>query len=156
MKFPSFELERIQSLYENSVFVNLTESGIEPLSLKELMNDEELTELINLPLGYGYTKGNPLLRQRIANLYRNYSEDNILAGFKIKDKDIYGLQFHPEVTHTDYGNNLLRNFIDICEMEKNLFPENVFNIIEDNIRLRPVENETERLLCNNKKLLSLF
>ena len=79
MKFPSFELERIQSLYENSVFVNLTESGIEPLSLKELMNDEELTELINLPLGYGYTKGNPLLRQRIANLYRNYSEDNILV-----------------------------------------------------------------------------
>lgn len=29
------------------------------------------------------------------------------------------------------------------------------NIIEDNIRLRPVENETQRLVCNNKKLLSL-
>ena len=55
MKFPSFDLERIQSLYENSVEVNLTESGIEPLSLKELMNTEELEELLNLPIGYGYT-----------------------------------------------------------------------------------------------------
>ena len=65
MKFPPFELERIQSLYENSVEVNLTESGVEPLSLKELMNAEELEELINIPIGYGYTKGSPLLRQRI-------------------------------------------------------------------------------------------
>ena len=38
MKFPSFDLERIQSLYENSVEVNLTESGIEPLTLKEQDN----------------------------------------------------------------------------------------------------------------------
>ena len=67
MKFSPFELERIQSLYENSVYVNLTESGIEPLSLKELMNKDELEELVNLPLGYGYTKGSPLLRQRISN-----------------------------------------------------------------------------------------
>ena len=79
MKLPSFELERIQSLYENSVYVNLTESGIEPLSLKELMNDDELDKLVNLPLGYGYTKGSPLLRQRISNLYTNYSEENILV-----------------------------------------------------------------------------
>ena len=68
MKFPSFDLERIQSLYENSVEVNLTESGIEPLSLKELMNAEELEELLNLPIGYGYTQGTPLLRKRISCL----------------------------------------------------------------------------------------
>ena len=47
MKFPSFDLERIQSIYENSVEINLTESGIEPLSLKELMNPKELEELLN-------------------------------------------------------------------------------------------------------------
>ena len=79
MKFPPFELERIQSLYENSVEVNLTESGVEPLSLKELMNGEELEELINIPIGYGYTQGSPLLRQRISNLYKGYDEKNILV-----------------------------------------------------------------------------
>ncbi len=29
-------------------------------------------------------------------------------------KKIYGLQFHPEVEHTDYGLELLRNFLGIC------------------------------------------
>ena len=79
MKFPSFDLERIQSIYENSVEINLTESGIEPLSLKELMNTKELEELLNLPLGYGYTQGTPLLRQRISNLYEGVDENNILV-----------------------------------------------------------------------------
>ena len=79
MKFPSFDLERIQSIYENSVEINLTESGIEPLSLKELMNPKEIGELINLPLGYGYTQGTPLLRQRISNLYEGADENNVLV-----------------------------------------------------------------------------
>ena len=79
MKFPSFDLERIQSIYENSVEVNLTESGIEPLSLKELMNPQELEKLLNLPLGYGYTQGTPLLRQRISNLYDGFDESNVLV-----------------------------------------------------------------------------
>ena len=79
MKFPSFDLERIQSIYENSVEINLTESGIEPLSLKELMNPKELEELLNLSLGYGYTQGTPLLRQRISNLYEGVDENNILV-----------------------------------------------------------------------------
>jgi len=79
MKFPSFDLERIQSIYENSVEINLTESGIEPLSLKELMNPKEIEELINLPLGYGYTQGTPLLRQRISNLYEGADENNVLV-----------------------------------------------------------------------------
>jgi len=79
MKFPSFDLERIQSIYENSVEINLTESGIEPLSLKELMNPKEIEELLNLPLGYGYTQGTPLLRQRISNLYEGFDENNVLV-----------------------------------------------------------------------------
>ena len=79
MKFPSFDLERIQSIYENSVEINLSESGIEPLSLKELMNPKEIEELINLPLGYGYTQGTPLLRQRISNLYEGADENNVLV-----------------------------------------------------------------------------
>ena len=37
------------------------------------------------------------------------------AAVRHTDKPIYGLQFHPEVSHTDFGNELLRNFVlDIC------------------------------------------
>lgn len=40
------------------------------------------------------------------------------AAVQHKSKQIYGLQFHPEVTHTDFGGQLLRNFVrDICGCE---------------------------------------
>ncbi len=32
-------------------------------------------------------------------------------------RKIYGLQFHPEVEHTDFGNLLLRNFLSICDVK---------------------------------------
>lgn len=38
-----------------------------------------------------------------------------VAAFKIEGEDTYGIQFHPEVTHTSEGKNLLRNFVvQIC------------------------------------------
>jgi len=30
--------------------------------------------------------------------------------------NIFGLQFHPEVEHTEFGNQILKNFIEICEI----------------------------------------
>ena len=78
MKFEPFELERIQSLNENWVDVNLSESGIDPMSLKELMSESELEELLSLPLGYGHTIGEPKLRERIASLYEGHTASNVL------------------------------------------------------------------------------
>lgn len=38
------------------------------------------------------------------------------AGMAHKEKKLYGIQFHPEVTHTPQGKTLLKNFaVDICE-----------------------------------------
>lgn len=40
------------------------------------------------------------------------------AAVQHKSKEIYGLQFHPEVTHTEFGGQLLRNFVrGICGAE---------------------------------------
>jgi GMP synthase (glutamine-hydrolysing) len=40
------------------------------------------------------------------------------AAVQHKSKEIYGLQFHPEVTHTELGGQLLRNFVrGICGAE---------------------------------------
>jgi GMP synthase (glutamine-hydrolysing) len=37
------------------------------------------------------------------------------AAVKHRSQPIYGLQFHPEVTHTEHGSRLLRNFVrDVC------------------------------------------
>jgi GMP synthase (glutamine-hydrolysing) len=38
-----------------------------------------------------------------------------VAAIESEDRGIYGIQFHPEVVHTPYGQQVLRNFlIDIC------------------------------------------
>lgn len=43
-----------------------------------------------------------------------------VAMIKNHDKNIYGVQFHPEVTHTSEGKVLLENFVfDICQAEAN-------------------------------------
>lgn len=37
------------------------------------------------------------------------------AAFSNEEKGLYGVQFHPEVTHTEYGKTILRNFLyNVC------------------------------------------
>ncbi len=79
MKFPIFELERVQSIYENTVEFNLTESGFHPYTLKELLGPEQLAELEETVLGYGQTNGSIEVRERIASLYPGQTPDNVLV-----------------------------------------------------------------------------
>ena len=57
MQLPTFPLERNQTLYENSVEINLTESGVHPCTLADILSDEEIAALGSAALGYGYTDG---------------------------------------------------------------------------------------------------
>src|SRR5262249_1560529 len=68
-----------QSLHENSVRFNLTESGVHPYALNEILTREEQEEILGLSLGYGYTNGTPALRRAIAALYPGFDEDNVLV-----------------------------------------------------------------------------
>ena len=79
MNIPIFELERVQSLFENTVDYNLTESGFHPYTLKELLTQEEIDRLTDTVLGYGQTNGSIPLRQRISTLYNGANEDNVLV-----------------------------------------------------------------------------
>lgn len=38
-----------------------------------------------------------------------------IQAFYHKNKDIFGVQFHPEVNNTEYGNELFKNFIETCK-----------------------------------------
>lgn len=47
-----------------------------------------------------------------------------IAAYKLKNENIYGIQFHPEVTHTLEGKNLLRNFVvHICGCAQDWTPD---------------------------------
>ena len=41
-----------------------------------------------------------------------WTKDKIPMGIKIKDKKIYGVQFHPEAILTDNGIDIFRNFLE--------------------------------------------
>jgi GMP synthase (glutamine-hydrolysing) len=46
------------------------------------------------------------------------SKGSILAAMENRERKLYALQFHPEVYHTDYGREILRNFIfRVCGCE---------------------------------------
>lgn len=70
-----------------------------------------------------------------------------VAGFKIKDEQTYGIQFHPEVYHTTEGIKLLKNFlVDICGCSQNWTPD---SFIESTIR------SLKKKLGNDKVVLGL-
>jgi len=41
------------------------------------------------------------------------ADDNEIMALKIKDKDIYGIQFHPESIMSEYGHEMIGNFLKI-------------------------------------------
>ena len=70
MKIDLFKMERTQCLFENEVEFNLSESGVLPLSLGELVSDgQERAALDQLRLKYPYSTGRPRLRENIARFY---------------------------------------------------------------------------------------
>lgn len=79
MKIEPFQMERWQSTWENVVNYNLSESGVHPLLLQELLFSQDLQSLSPLALGYIQTNGDPKLREKISSLYPGSSIDNILV-----------------------------------------------------------------------------
>ena len=78
MRFEAFEMERLQSVWENQVAWNVSESGVEPLRLEELaIGDEDREALLRQPLAYTQTNGTPELRRHIAALYPAATPDHV-------------------------------------------------------------------------------
>lgn len=71
MAFVPFTMERWQSIHEHAVDLNLSESGVHPLTLAQLMDlaGIERTDLEARPLEYVQSNGGQLLRERIAAIY---------------------------------------------------------------------------------------
>ena len=79
MKIEVFKMERMQSTWENVVDYNLSESGVHPLSPRELLTAKEMKGVLDLELGYSQTNGTPELRAEIARLYRGAGLDQVLT-----------------------------------------------------------------------------
>ncbi|WP_277674011.1 glutamine-hydrolyzing GMP synthase [Piscibacillus halophilus] len=58
-----------------------------------------------------------------------------IAAISYKEKGFYGVQFHPEVKHSEFGNDLLRNFVmGICQCSGEWSMENFIELEVEKIR----------------------
>jgi aspartate/methionine/tyrosine aminotransferase len=99
MRIEPFVMERMQSTYEHHVEINLSESGVHPLTLGELIEDaRERETLFSRLLCYTQTNGTPGLRAEIAAMYpgagighvevtNGGAEANFLVCWSLLDKD---------------------------------------------------------------------
>jgi aspartate/methionine/tyrosine aminotransferase len=80
MQVEPFELERWQSIWENKVELNISESGVHPLAVTELVGDADaLRKILDVPQGYPQTNGSEELRSRIAEMYPGAKAENVLV-----------------------------------------------------------------------------
>ena len=66
------------------------------------------------------------------------------AAFRIKEKDIYGLQFHPEVYHTKDGKKILENFLlKISKLKQDWTPD---SFIDQTISFLKSELKSDKVI----------
>lgn len=72
--------------------------------------------------------------------------DTRVAAFSNEAKKIYGMQFHPEVTHTKNGDAILENFVfNVCKAPRNYKPKTVDDIV----------SEAKEAIGNRKAIIAL-
>lgn len=78
MRIETFLMERMQSTWENLVEFNLSESGVHPLRVRELLDRQgDIEPFLDQELAYTQSNGTPALRAAVAALYPGASVDHV-------------------------------------------------------------------------------
>ena len=92
-KFQPFVMERLLSKWENQVEYNLSESGVHPASVRDLIPEPEQVEhLLSTKFFYSQANGIPELRERIAALYPGATSENVLVTVGCIEANLLSLQ----------------------------------------------------------------
>jgi len=89
-----------------------------PVKIKLVKQDSKITKGLPKTLTVWMSHGDSVL-----SIPKNFtivgSSENVRYAFVTDEKNKkYGVQFHPEVEHTEFGNQILDNFISICGIKK--------------------------------------
>ncbi len=77
MKLEVFQMERMQSTWENLVEYDMSESGVRPLTLRELVEmGFDLEKFLDVPLGYSQSNGTLALREELTKVYPGTTVEN--------------------------------------------------------------------------------
>jgi aspartate/methionine/tyrosine aminotransferase len=153
-EFLPFEMERMMSKWENVVKYNLSESGVHPVTTRELVQDPEVIELLlDTPLLYPQGNGIIELREAIADLYPGATPDNVLVTVGCAEANFVTIQ-----TMLSPGEEmaiLLPNYMQVWGLAKN------FGVQVKEFHLReergwaPDLDELNDVVSNKTKLIAL-
>jgi aspartate/methionine/tyrosine aminotransferase len=79
MKLEPFQMERMQSEWENRVAHNLSESGVHPMTVAELLDPSDREEILGERLLYVQSNGSEALRAAVAALYPGADARNVVV-----------------------------------------------------------------------------
>ena len=78
MRIPNFEMERMQSTWENLVEYDMSESGVRPVTLRELVEfGLDLDAALDMPLGYSQSNGTIPLRELLGAIYPGATVEHV-------------------------------------------------------------------------------
>ena len=117
--FEPFVMERMMSKFENFVDFNLSESGVHPLTLGELMAlaGRSVSELGDMLINYPQANGTIELRQTIAGLYRGAGPDNVLVTTGAAEANY--LTIHTLLEPGDEAAIMTPNYMQVWGIAKN-------------------------------------
>ncbi len=131
--FQPFVMERMQSKWENVVEVNLSESGVHPMTLGELMamNGGSVDELTDVEINYPQANGAIELRDTISSLYNGADRDNVLVTVGAAEANY--LTIHTLLEPGDEAAIMLPNYMQVWGVAKNRDVDvKEFHLVEEN------------------------
>ncbi len=155
MKIETFLMERMQSTWENRVEYNLSESGVHPMYLGELLREQpESTEkLLKQELGYAQSNGTPELREAIAALYPGATPDHILVTNGTSEANF--LSIWSLVDSDDEVLFMLPNYMQIWGLARG-FRGNIKTFqLHEETNWHPDFDEIERLVTRRTRLIAV-
>ncbi|MFX0083368.1 MAG: aminotransferase class I/II-fold pyridoxal phosphate-dependent enzyme [Candidatus Hodarchaeota archaeon] len=143
------------SKYEQEVDFNLSESGVHPILLSELLSDDPnyINKLLATELNYPHVNGIPELRQNIAALYEGATAENILVTTGAVEAN-YNI-LHTVLNKGDEIVMMLPNYMQIWGIAKNSgFKLKSFYLREEN-GWAPDLDELKKSVTKNTKLIAI-
>jgi aspartate/methionine/tyrosine aminotransferase len=154
-EFEPFAIERMMSKFEKDVTYNLSESGVHPLLLSELLADQPdvINSLLATELNYPHVNGIPELRNNIANLYDGAKPENVLVTVGAIEANY--ITIRSLLSAGDEIVVMLPNYMQIWGVAKNHdLNVKTFHLSEEN-DWAPDLAELESMVTDKTKLIAL-
>jgi GMP synthase (glutamine-hydrolysing) len=80
-------------------------------AILRVIKDDDLFYGFNSQSVVWMSHGDALIKEPDGFEVIAWTDNSPICAIRNKDKKIYGVQFHPEVVHTERGDEILRNFV---------------------------------------------